>query len=163
VYAEAPPLGDGFPPEVDRVIRRALAKAPEARHGNALDLAAELRAVLRLQPHEQLRASAQQWDDNRRPRGLLWGADALADTLRSVTQQTLSPLECSFVAESQRRIRRIRWAKRALVAIAVMVAIGGFLYRAAMQTELAQKQTQLAQEQARSAREVSEATITQAE
>src|SRR5262249_49586912 len=40
VYAEAPPLGDGFPPEVDRVIRRALAKAPEARHGNALELAA---------------------------------------------------------------------------------------------------------------------------
>ncbi len=163
VYAEVPPLGDGFPPEVDRVIRRALAKAPEARHGNALELAAELRKALRTSRREQLRTSAQQWDDDRRPRGLLWGADVLADTLRSVPQQTLSQLECSFVAESQRRIRRIRWAKRALVAITVMIAIGGFLYRAAMQTELAQKQTQLAQEQARSARDLAEARVTDSE
>src|SRR5579872_240510 len=75
VYAEAPPLGDAFPPEVDRVIRRALAKAPEARHGNALQLAEELRAVLRRQPHEQLRAAAQQWEDRARSPGLLWGRE----------------------------------------------------------------------------------------
>src|ERR1044071_1524044 len=157
VYAEAPPLGDGFPPEVDRVIRRALAKAPEARHGNALELAAELRAALRLQPHEQLRTSAQQWDDNRRPRGLLWGADVLVDTLRSVPPQTLSPLECSFVVESQRRIRLARWSRRVLVALAALAVVGGLLYRAAAQARQARLETQLAQEQARSAREVSEA------
>jgi WD40 repeat protein len=107
----------------------------------------------------------------------LWGADVLADTLRTVPQQTLSPLESLFLQDSQRRIRRIRWVKRALVATAVMIAIGGFLYRAATQarqarmetqlaqeqTLLAQEQTLLAQEQARSAREVSEATVTQAE
>jgi serine/threonine-protein kinase len=31
VYAEAPPLGDGFPPEVDRVIRRSGRTAPGRR------------------------------------------------------------------------------------------------------------------------------------
>jgi hypothetical protein len=156
VYVEVPPLGDGFPPEVERVIRRALAKTPEARHGNALELAAELRKALRTSRREQLRTSAQQWDDDHRPRGLLWGADVLADTLRSVPPQTISPLESLFLQDSQRRIRRIRWAKRALVVTAVMIVIGGFLYRAATKA-------QLAQEQARSARQMTEATITQAE
>ncbi|HEX8106614.1 MAG TPA: protein kinase [Kofleriaceae bacterium] len=145
VYAEAPPLGEGFPPEDDRVIRRALAKAPEARHGNALELAAELRKALRTSRREQLRTSAQQWDDDRRPRGLLWGADVLEETLRSVPQQTLSPLESMFLKDSQRWIRRARWVRRALAAIAAASVLAAVLL------------------QIRAARQVTEATITQAE
>src|SRR5262249_17150994 len=142
VYAEAPPLGDGFPSEVDRVIRRALAKAPEARHGNALDLAAELRKALRTSRREQLRASAQQGAGDRRPRGLLGGADVLEDTLRSVPPQTISPLESLFLQDSQRRIWRIRWAQRALVALGALVAVGGLLYRTATKARQATLQTE---------------------
>jgi WD40 repeat protein/serine/threonine protein kinase/uncharacterized membrane-anchored protein YhcB (DUF1043 family) len=176
-HTPMPPLGDGFPPAVDRAIRGALQKHSGARPYSALELADNLKKALRTSPREQLKTSAQQWSDDRCPKGLLWGADVLEETLRSVPQQTLSQLECSFVAESQRRIRRIRWAKRALVALGALVVVGGLLYRAAtkarqatLQTELAQKQTQLAQEQAqlaqeqaRSAKEVTEATVTQAE
>jgi serine/threonine protein kinase len=151
-----PPLGEGFPPALDLVIRCALDKDPRARPATALELASHVRTALRKIKREQLRTSAQQWSDQARAPGLLWGADVLANTLRSVPQQTLSPLERAFVAASERRIRRIRRGRQALVALAAVVAIGGFLYRAAMQTELAQ-------EQARSAREVTEATVTQAE
>jgi serine/threonine-protein kinase len=44
---QVPPLGCDFSSAVDRVIRRALAKTPEARHASALELASELRAALR--------------------------------------------------------------------------------------------------------------------
>ena len=36
---------------------------PRARHGNVLELASELRAALRASEREQLRSSAQQWED----------------------------------------------------------------------------------------------------
>ncbi len=45
--AEAPSLGEGFPPGADQAIHRALSKSPEARQETALELAAELRAALR--------------------------------------------------------------------------------------------------------------------
>ncbi|HEX3482480.1 MAG TPA: protein kinase [Kofleriaceae bacterium] len=154
--ASAPPLGDGFPPALDRVIQCALDKDPRARPATALELASDLRTALRKIKREQLRASAQQWSDQAAAPGLLWGADVLEETLRSVPRQTLSLLERSFVAASQRRIRRLRWVRRALVSLAAMVAIVGMLYRAAMQT-------QLAQEQARSARELAEARVTDSE
>src|SRR5579872_1915435 len=105
VYAEVPPLGDAFPPEVDRVIQRALAKAPEARHGNALDLAAELRAALQLQPHEQLRSLAQVWDAHARSPELLVQSK---DLLRAPTA-VVGELERAFVTESRRHaVRRAR-------------------------------------------------------
>ncbi|TMQ06402.1 MAG: hypothetical protein E6J90_46330, partial [Deltaproteobacteria bacterium] len=161
--APVPRLGDGFPLDLDPAIRCALDKYPRARYRSALELAKDLRRALNAGIREQLRASAQQWYDQAWAPGLLWGADVLEDALRSTPPETLSQLECSFVAESQRRIRRTRWVRRSLVALAAAVAIVGFLYRAAMQTRQATLQAQLAQVQTRSAQAVATATITQAE
>jgi len=122
--ADVPRVGGDLPPELDRVIQRALAKDPEARHHDVMEMAAELRAVLRVQPREQLRSSAQQWKDRAGASELLWGGDALVDLerwTREAPPGALSELECSFVAASQRRARRIRWARRSLVMVAAMV------------------------------------------
>lgn len=62
-----------------------------------------------------------------------------------VGEEALSDLECSFVADSQRLARNIRWFLRSLVALAAIVVVG-FV---AMQL--------------RSARRLAEATATQAE
>jgi hypothetical protein len=73
------------------------------------------------------------------PKGLLWGADVLEETLRSVPPQTISPLESLFLQDSQRRIRRIRWAKRALVATAVMIALATIVHHLVMRADAAEK------------------------
>jgi WD40 repeat protein/serine/threonine protein kinase len=144
-----PRLGDEFSPALDGVIRCALDKNPRARYGSALELAADLQRALRASMREQLRTSAQQWQEQCGPAGLLWGADVLEDALRSVPPETLGPLECSFVAESQRRIRRARWVRRSLVVLAAAIAVGGLHYRTMMET--------------RADRRVMEATITRSE
>ncbi len=162
-HEQVPPLGGSFPSDFERAIRCALDKYPEHRPGNTLELASALRAALRASKREQLRTSAQQWLDQAGAPDLLWGADVLEGAMRSVSREALSPLECSFVAESQRRIRRTRWIRRSLVVLAAAVAVGGFQYRAAMRTRQATLQTQLAQEQTRLARAVAEATVTQSE
>jgi WD40 repeat protein/serine/threonine protein kinase len=152
---KVPPLGGDFSPDLDRVLQRALAKTPEARHGTALELASELRAST----PELLRSAAQQWDDKGRASGLLWGADVLADVdrwRRRAPSGELSELECSFIADSQRKARHIRRVWRSLVALAAVSVFGMFQYRAAMQSRLAHEQTRMAQR-------VTEATITQAE
>ena len=51
------PLGGDFSPDLDRIFERALAKSPGSRHGNALELASELRGALRKSEPEQLRSS----------------------------------------------------------------------------------------------------------
>jgi WD40 repeat protein len=138
-HKRAPPprLGEGFPPAVDLVIQCALDADPRARPSTALELASDLRSALRTIKREQLRAAAQQWYDRGGAPGLLWGADVLEETLREVPQEALTPLECSFVAEGQRRIRRIRWAWRSLVALAPVILVGVLLYHAMMQTRVA--------------------------
>jgi WD40 repeat protein/serine/threonine protein kinase len=154
--AEPPPLGDSIPPAVDKALRRALAKSPDARHADALEFAAELRAALRAQPREQLRASAQQWHDRARPPGLLWGRDVLAEVEHSLPSSALTELECSFVAASQRRARGLRWIRRSVAVLAVCSAVGALLFRSTMQTRLAE-------EQSRAARELAEARVTDSE
>jgi WD40 repeat protein len=154
-----PPLGGDFSPDLDRILQRALAKDPQDRHGNVLELASELRAVLRTSPREQLRSAARRWEDRGRPPGLLWGGDVLANLDRRALTGVFGELECAFVATSQRRARRFVWSRRLLGTLAatlVLGAFGVFLYRAAMQTRLAQEQT-------RAAQQVAEVTITQAE
>ena len=152
VYAEVPPLGDAFPPEVDRVIRRALAKSPEARHGNALELAAELRAALQLQPHEQLRSLAQVWNARARSPELLVKSKEL---LRAPTA-VVGELERAFVTESRRHAARSARLRRMFAAAAMALALGAVWYRSRLQTELAEQE-------ARAARQLTEATIAQSE
>jgi WD40 repeat protein len=99
-YALPPPLS---PPEVDRVIQTALARSPGGRQKSALEMASELRRALQMSRREQLRSSAQQWDDQDRAPGLLWGPDVLADVTRQIPLEVLSELECSFVVGGLRR------------------------------------------------------------
>ena len=163
--ADPPSLGTAFSADLDRVLQRALAKAPEARHASAPELAAEFRTVLRVQPREQLRSAAQQWQDRARPQSLLWGRDVLADVERWTHRApgTLSELECSFVVASQRRTRRIRWVRRALAVLAVAGGFGVLQYRSAMQADLAEQRSRLAEQQTRAAQQLAEARFTQAE
>jgi WD40 repeat protein/serine/threonine protein kinase len=162
-HEPVPPLGGSFPSAFERAIRCALDKYPELRHRSALELASALRAALRASKREHLRVSAQQWRDQASAPGLLWGAGVLEDALRSVPRETLSPLECSFVAESQRRIRRTRWVRRSLIALTAVVAIGVFQHRAALQAQQATLQASLVEQHARAARELAEARVMDSE
>ena len=166
LVTEPPPLGDSFPPGLDRVLRRAMAKSPEDRHASALELAAELHAELRAQPRQQLRSAAQQWQDRARPTGMLWGRDALAGVERLIhtaSDAALSELECSFVAASQRRARRIGWLRRTLVLVAAAGTVGGLQYRSAMQADLADERARLAEQTASAAQQLADVRVTQSE
>jgi WD40 repeat protein/serine/threonine protein kinase len=141
-HAEVPSLGGEFWPDLDRVLQRALAKDPEHRHSNALELASELRAALQVQPREHLRSSAQQWEARARSPGLLWKGDMLADIARWQRRSPsgeLSELECSFVAASQRRARRGRWLRRSLLVLAAAGALGVVQFRAIMHARIAEQ------------------------
>ncbi len=167
--AQVPPLGGDFSPDLDRILCRALVQSPEGGHPGALELARELCTALRTSPHEQLRSAAQQWNDRNRAPGLLWGPDMLAKvqqwTCAPSTQ--LSPLECSFLADSERRVRLFRWGRRSLVAVAAILAVVVIVYRSVMHSRTiareAEHQAQLAQERARAAQQVTDATNRQAE
>jgi WD40 repeat protein/serine/threonine protein kinase len=153
--ADVPSPGGELTADVERILRRALAKSPTERYATVSAFAADLRASLAASEREQLRLSARQWEDRARAPGLLWGADVLAGVERwthNRASNVLSELECSFVAASQRRAHRIRWAKRALLAVAAIAAIG-----------ITTLQTRLADEHARAARQLTDATITQSE
>ena len=79
----------------------------------------------------------------------------------------LSPLECSFLANSERRVRLFRWGRRSLVAVAAILAVVVIVYWSVMQArtaaQRAEHQAQLAQERARAAQQVTDATTRQAE
>ena len=139
LHMEPPPLGGDLPPSVDRAIRRALAKAPEARHGSALDLASELRGALPASVRELLRSSAGRWAARARRPGLLWSSDALADVdrwTREAPSGALSELECSFVAASRTRARHFVWFRRFLAAAGVAIALGALAYRALLHARM---------------------------
>jgi len=150
-FAPVPSLGGDFSADLDRIVQRALAKSPEDRHGNVLELAAALRTALRAEPREQLRSLARQWQERGRSPDLLSRGRLLAKLERCALspKAALSELECSYLAESQRRDRRIVWGRRSLVALA---AVGAFQYRAVQQSRTAEQVvTQAEVEQGRSA------------
>ncbi|MGH2907176.1 MAG: WD40 repeat domain-containing serine/threonine-protein kinase [Solirubrobacterales bacterium] len=141
-----PSLRFGVAQDLDRVLMRALNKEPDARQATVLELASDLSAVLRASDREQLRSSAQQWEDRSRLPGLLWDDDVLAEVERvaeAAAEGELSELECSFVVASQQRARRRLWRRRALIALAptvvVGVTVGGLLYHAVMQGRMAER------------------------
>src|SRR6185503_17112518 len=152
---QAPRLGDDFPPAFDHAIQRALAKAPEARHATALEFASELQHALRSSERELLRSSAEQWAARARAPGLLWGGDVLADVDRWTQRApaaALTELECSFVAASRRRARRLAWFRRSLVVAAVVIILGAFEYRSILRARMADDMvTQAEVEQGRQA------------
>jgi WD40 repeat protein/serine/threonine protein kinase len=184
-HAEPPPLGDRLPPGVEQALRRALAKPPDARHASALELAAELRAVLRAEPREQLRVSALQWHDRGRPAALLWHDDLLAALeqwmQRSARTGPLTALELAFVDASkeraldelqarERRAKRVRRAAGAAAVTAILLVFFGFqvlaawrTQRAQLDTQQAQLETRLAQQRERDAQRLASATATVAE
>lgn len=123
--AEVPGLGSDFSPALDRVIQRALAKKPEARHANVLELASALRAALRAQPREQLRSLAQVWEDRARsPALLLKGRD-----LQRAPTGVTSDIERAFVAASQRHAARSLLIRRCLAVSAAAIVLGAVWYR----------------------------------
>ncbi|HMG57960.1 MAG TPA: serine/threonine-protein kinase, partial [Kofleriaceae bacterium] len=143
--AEMPPLGDGFSSDLHRVIRCALAKLPEHRFRGALEMAAELREALQVQPREQLRSLAKVWNDRARtPVLLLRGGDLL-----HTPSAAIGDLERAFVAASHRRTARLVWLRRILAISAAALVVGAVWYRGALTT--------------RAAQQVTDATVTQSE
>jgi eukaryotic-like serine/threonine-protein kinase len=141
-FPAARSLWFGVAKDLDRVLRRALGKYPAHRQDDVLELAKDLQAVLRASDREQLRASAQQWQDRSFLPGMLWGDDVLAQVesvAEAATEGEFGPLECSFIVASQRRARRRLWRRRALVALAPIVAVGVLLYRGVMQERMADR------------------------
>jgi WD40 repeat protein/serine/threonine protein kinase len=139
-HTPVPALGGDFSPELDRILARALAKVPEHRYGSVVELAADLRAVLEADPHEQIRSLTRQWQARDRSPDLLARGQVLADLERCVHRvgkEALSELECSYVANSQRLARRLRWIPRALVTLAGVSAFGVFQWRAVERTRMA--------------------------
>jgi WD40 repeat protein/serine/threonine protein kinase len=148
-YTPVPPLGDGFSSDLDRILRRALHKRPGHRHANVLELASELRSVLKADPHEQIRSLTHRWAERGESPDLLARGQTLAELRRSVERPlvaaSLSNLESSFIAKSMRRARRARWGIGALVALAAMSAL---VVRAEMRTRVAETRNRMAEKNA---------------
>ncbi len=143
--AEIPPLGDGFSPALDRILRRAVAKSPADRHGSVLELAADLRALLQAQPREQIRSLAQVWDAHARAPALLLKSHDLLHERTGV----IGDLERTFMTTSQRHASRRAHLRRFLAVSAGALAVSAVWYRGTLETEMAER--------------VAEASITQSE
>jgi WD40 repeat protein/serine/threonine protein kinase len=84
---------------------------------------------------DQIRVAARQWQDRRRPSGLLWRDDVLIDLerwMRRPNSKALSDLETAFVDASRRYARRARRIRRILgaVALGVVLVFAAAQYRA---------------------------------
>jgi WD40 repeat protein len=146
--AEVPPLGDGFPAGVDRVIRRALAKLPASRYPSALDMAKEVREAFEAQPQQQLQALARVWDKCDRSPGLLMHG---GDLLRTPTKE-VGELAREFLAASYRGIRITVWHWRSVAAGLVAAALAIVWYIGAQRTNAVEDKLAEAElEQGRSA------------
>ena len=161
-HAAVPPLGAGFSPMLDRVIERALAKRPEDRFANALDLAAALQAEQVAQPSELVRTTAPQWEARGRPRDLLLPGSVLAEIDRALALPTaalVSEPGVSFLAASRQVARRAALNRRLLAVLGVAGALAVIKCQAATQTKMAELQAHDAKLQASAAEQL----VTQSE
>jgi len=136
-----------LPEDVRRVLDRALSKDPGQRQSNALELAAELRALMRSDPNAKIRSLSTQWNEGGRRSAELARGETLLELKRSVQSPAvaskLSKLDDSFLRMSLRRARHMRWAIAAIVAlvtaIVALVAMGGMLARAEKERQMAEE------------------------
>lgn len=70
--------------DLECVLRRPLSKDPAQRQANALELAADLRGVLKADPNEQIRSLARRWNERGRSPDLLARGRTLMELKRSV-------------------------------------------------------------------------------
>jgi WD40 repeat protein len=111
---------------------------------------------------EQLRLSAQQWEDQDRPNGLLWRGEAFAKLerwARRTPPGVLNELECSFVAANRRHARRGAWIRGLVISLAatsVLSVLAVLVYRATLQSR-----TEVMQSHMRA--ELAELSLTQAD
>ncbi len=122
---------------IERLIESRLVVTSEAEGGAVIEIVHE--ALLGAWPrlvewrledaegsrfHEQLRAAARQWDARGRARGLLWRGDALAEyqVWRKRHPDGLTPAEAAFGEASVADSLRGRRIRRALIAMALLVA-----------------------------------------
>jgi len=142
--AEVPSLGASGSPELDRIVRRALAKSPKNRPRSVRELAAEFRAALRASEPEQLKSLAQVWNDRARPPALLMrGGDLLRTPAKVVGE-----LERAYVAASYRHTRLFAWLWRGLAVSAAVLVLFAVWYHGAWTTRVAQLETRAAQDTA---------------
>jgi len=157
--AELPPLGAELSTGLDRILQRAVAKDPGARHGSAQELAAAFRAELRARPDEQLRSLAQVWDDRARSPALLLKNRELLRT----PSDAIGALERTFVVESRRYAARRARFERLLAVTAAGLVLASVWYRGELKAQLAERETEMVKQQARAAQQVADAAVTQAE
>ncbi len=163
--APVPLVAPGLPSGLNGVFLRALAKLPENRHRDALELAAALRNEADGLLVSQVRASARQWQASGRTSSLLWRDEMLEQMERWVKRTSraeadLSTTDIAFIdasreaglqAEEQRAQRLARGRRAAIAAGLAMAAVvvGVVQYRAAMVARMAQQRAADAEHEAR--------------
>ena len=110
VFAEPPPLRfhrEDLSPEIEAVVLRGLAKAPEARYPSAGQFAAALRSAVK----RSIRPSSARWQryapDRRACRRAGRDRSAFAGRLRIVASQASRIAARSYSAEAEARLRRL--------------------------------------------------------
>ncbi|TMQ11966.1 MAG: hypothetical protein E6J90_33100 [Deltaproteobacteria bacterium] len=139
--APIPPVGADFPPELDAILNRALAKHPSDRFASVSELAGALKTVMHARTRARVRAAAQLWLDRKRAPELLWRGSALAELEQwrrgpsgsgLTGEQDLEFADASRDAAAaevearRRRKARVRLATGALLAAVAAAGLGVF-------------------------------------
>ncbi len=112
-----PALGDGFPPALDTVMRRALSRAPEKRFGNVLELAQAFRDAAGI---GGMAAEIPQLDEDVRTRYLAKAPQPLADAVAGYD----AAKNAHQAREALRAIVRTAASYTGVVALACRTRVG---------------------------------------